>query len=193
VNTTPDICGLVLAGGFSTRMGYDKGLLNLHGTSQRSFLFEELRSVCRHVYTSCRLDQSIEKELNPIHDALSASGPLGGLLAAFLHRSDCAWLTVAVDMPNVNAVVLRELTANRDPQKVATCFLNPETKMPEPLLTLWEPKAFSLVAICMSEGRTSPRQILCSHDVNVVTVKEESILCNVNDPVEVDEWCRRHG
>jgi len=188
MNKAPEICGLVLAGGRSTRMGSDKGMLNLHGLSQCSFLFRELSTICHDVYTSCRPEQDIEKQFHPLRDVVTNSGPLGGLLTAFLHRSHCAWLSVAVDMPNVNVAVLKQLIADRDPRKLATCYVNRETNQPEPLLTLWEPKALSVLVECISVRNCSLRKVLEASDVKRVLVKEQSVLCNVNVPNDVCNW-----
>src|ERR1051325_10550351 len=99
----PVLCGLVLAGGKSERMGSDKGLLNVHGEPMREYMLAQLRVVCTKAFTSCRLEQQIPPWMDPIIDGSFTSGPLNGLLSAFDRNPHCAWLAVAVDMPYVNA------------------------------------------------------------------------------------------
>jgi molybdopterin-guanine dinucleotide biosynthesis protein A len=182
------VYGLVLAGGRSSRMGRDKGLLNFHHLPQHAFLFGELSIVCQRVFTSCRSDQQISEELNPIHDSVTSAGPLAGLLSAFEYSSDCAWLSVAVDMPNVNATVLNELIQQRDSSKLATCFFNEETQSPEPLLTLWEPTGLCTFNKWVDAGNRSPRQFLAVHDIRCVRISNPEVLINVNCPADVMRW-----
>ncbi|MEP6951744.1 MAG: NTP transferase domain-containing protein, partial [Ginsengibacter sp.] len=51
---TPLLNGLVLAGGKSERMGYDKGMIVWHGREQQYYLADLLKNLCEEVYISCR-------------------------------------------------------------------------------------------------------------------------------------------
>lgn len=173
---------LILAGGKSTRMGTDKSLLVYHDKPQREFLFELLQKFCDRVYTSCRIDQDIEEKWNPLPDQYEISGPMNGILTAFHHTPDTAWLIVAVDMPYVNADSVQFLINNRDSSKVATCFFNKERQHPEPLFTLWESSAYPLLADFTRKGKVSPKEFLTTHGVHVIHPPDERILLNVNTP-----------
>jgi molybdenum cofactor guanylyltransferase len=107
-----DLYGLVLAGGRSSRMQMDKGELVYHAMPQRDFLFHELRKHCSTVYTSCFPGQNIPAALNPLEDQFDIRGPMNGILSAFKNHPDKAWLVVAVDMPNITAVVLNRFRSH---------------------------------------------------------------------------------
>jgi molybdopterin-guanine dinucleotide biosynthesis protein A len=179
------IRGLILAGGRSSRMGRDKGGIIVHGKTQREYLFDELSSVCVDVSTSCRKDQEIPQHLHPIIDAFPIDSPLNGILSAFQTSQDSAWLAVAVDMPYVDRNVFAALIDSRDISKVATCFYNSDTKLPEPLLTIWEPSAFPLLIRFAEGGNKSPRDFLSSHAVNIIQPPDHRIFYNMNTPDEV--------
>jgi len=173
--------GLVLAGGLSTRMGMDKGLLKYHGKPQREFLFNLLRELCDQVYTSCRKDQNIPDLYNPLVDRFEMPGPMNGIMSAFSHRHT-SWLIVAVDMPYVNEHTLQRLMGRRDREKIATCYYNRETAQPEPLLTLWETNAYPLLCDFTAKGNASPREFLKMHPVNLIEPPDARMLLNVNTP-----------
>lgn len=163
-------------------MGTDKGLLNYHGTPQREHLFHLLQEFCTGVFTSCRKDQNVPEDYNPLIDKFSIPGPMNGIMTAFSHRPDSAWLIVAVDMPYVGKSTLEQLMVNRDRKKLATCFYSPDLKGPEPLLTLWEPAAFSFLRSFTEKGNISPQQFLAEHNVNVIQAHDVKVLANFNSP-----------
>src|SRR5688572_10585476 len=115
-----NLYGLVLAGGKSSRMGFDKGGILYHDIPQKQFVFRALSRVCQAVFTSCRQDQNVDETLNTITDHFQLPGPLNGIMSAFEKFPDCAWMSVALDMPYVDDAVLNELLASRDKSKVAT-------------------------------------------------------------------------
>ena len=105
--------GLVLAGGKSTRMGRDKGLLSYHDKPQREYLYEQMRPLCRDVYLSIRPEQkdSLPEGFASIADENIYRGPLNGLLSAHHAFPEAAWLVVACDLPFLGSGDLRRLTA----------------------------------------------------------------------------------
>jgi molybdopterin-guanine dinucleotide biosynthesis protein A len=180
--------GLVLTGGMSSRMGTDKALINYHGKPQREHLFEMLQTVCYEVYTSCPIGHTVPSVLRPLPDIMSIKSPLNGILTAFHACPDCAWLAVAIDLPNVSAAVLQRLVMCRDARKLATCFFDSAADALEPLLTIWEPAAQPLLAANVAGGNISPRSFLQAHDVKIVYGTDESVFINVNDPIARARW-----
>lgn len=174
--------GLVLSGGRSSRMGKDKGLLTFHEKPQREYLFDLLSRYCSKVFTSCREEQQVPVELNPLVDSFDLHGPMNGILSAFKKSNNTAWLIVAVDMPYVDGAVLELLLSQRNIQKVATCFYNTEENFPEPLLTIWEPDAYPLLVQFVEKGKVSPRDFLQSHSVQLVEPLDKNIFTNINYP-----------
>lgn len=173
--------GLVLAGGYSTRMGRDKGLLCYHDRPQREHLFDLLGKYCEKVFTSCRRDQGVPENLNPLYDAAGTPGPLNGILTAF-QKAKTAWLVVAVDMPFVDALALETLIAGRGSDTLASCFFNRERQSPEPLLAIWEPLAYPQLISFSKQGGSSPRKFLEHNHITLIQPHDERVLVNVNQP-----------
>ncbi|MBK5279731.1 MAG: NTP transferase domain-containing protein [Bacteroidia bacterium] len=182
-----ELYGLVLAGGKSSRMGKDKGLIDYHGKPQREHLFDLLSKFCDHVFTSCRAEQHIPASLNPICDKFDLDSPLNGILSSFELHTDKTWLVVAVDMPFVNEEVFQFLILNRDPTKVATCFFDSDGKLPEPLLTIWEPNAFPSLSKFMVDGGSSPREFLIQNVCNKLVYADSKIYINYNTLQELEK------
>jgi molybdopterin-guanine dinucleotide biosynthesis protein A len=176
--------GLVLAGGFSRRMGVDKSLLVYHGKPQREYLSELLKKYCSKVFVSCRKEQHVPPGLNPLIDSLSIAGPLNGILSAFQHEKT-SWLTVAVDMPYVDETAIQMLIKGRDVKKMATCFFNKDTQQPEPLLTLWERDAHAHLLAFVEKGNISPRDFLKTHPIKMIDPPHGKTLLNFNSSDDI--------
>ncbi|MGK0365167.1 MAG: molybdopterin-guanine dinucleotide biosynthesis protein A [Saprospiraceae bacterium] len=182
----PSIHGLVLAGGKSVRMGQDKGAIDYHGKPQREYAFEMLDALCEKTFLSGRKEQVEEwKSQFPIvGDTFIGLGPFGAILSAFRENPNVAWLCVACDLPLLTEKAIKQLIAQRDPSKIATAFYNSDTKFPEPLITIWEPKSYSILLHFLSLGYSCPRKVLINSDVKVVRLMDESVLVNVNTEEE---------
>ena len=180
--------GLVLAGGLSQRMQTDKSRLRYGpaGREQREVAAGLLAEVCPEVFISCRAGQAAEMPagLAPLPDTFLDLGPLGGILSAFRHDPNAAWLVLACDLPFLTADVLRGLVAGRQPARLATAFQSPGSDFPEPLITIFEPRAYPELLRFLGLGYSCPRKMLINSDVEVLPTPGEQALRNVNTPEE---------
>lgn len=181
MNSAP-LCGLVLAGGESVRMGTDKGLLDYFGKSQRIYSLEMLEKLNLKTFLSVRKEQQLEQK-NIIEDKFIGLGPFGAICSAFQHNPNIAWLVLATDLPYADEKLIRQLMNKRDPSKVATAFKGKNKKFPEPLITIWEPKAYPIMLQFLAQGISCPRKVLINSDVKIVEV-DDDFITNVNTPEE---------
>jgi len=184
-----DIRGLVLAGGKSTRMGRDKGLLSYHGKPQREYLYEQLRPLCREVYLSVRPEQkdSVPEGFAYIADENKYKGPLNGLLSAHHSYPDAAWLVVACDLPLIDRKVLEFLLERRNPNAMATAFATRKTGLPEPLAAIWEPLGLQAAETHMQTAQSScPRKFLINTETTLVYPEDDLWVANANEPEEYE-------
>ncbi|RDC61496.1 NTP transferase domain-containing protein [Adhaeribacter pallidiroseus] len=180
----PPLNGLVLAGGKSTRMQSDKGLLQYYDQDQRTHVHQLLSAVCVEAFVSCNATQAadLEGKLPYLEDRFLNFGPKGGILTALQHNPNAAWLAVACDLPFLSKETLAYLIQHRDPTKMATAFYDSDDTFPEPLLTIWEPRAFAVLLQFLSLGYSCPRKALINSDVKLLTIPDAGELRNVNDP-----------
>lgn len=181
--------GLVLTGGKSSRMGQDKAFLNYHGKPQVEFMVDLLRDYCDDVFVSTRVDQAnhpILKQFKQIHDAtiFSDAGPIAGIMSAMQQQPSAAWLIVACDLPLITTETLAFLIKHRNPTKCATAFVSSHDHLPEPLCSIYEPTAFTLLQKHFQAGKTCPRKFLINNDVNLLSLPQAHMLDNVNAPTD---------
>ncbi len=181
-NSIPPLFGLVLAGGKSQRMGKDKGSINYHGKPHREYTADLLNLHCNTVFMSKRVGQAIESSYPELIDTFTGLGPYGAILSAFREHPNYAWLTVACDLPFVDDETIINLVQQRNPSKLATCFHNPETQFPEPLITIWEPRVYPVLLEFLSQGYSCPRKVLINTDIEEIKMQDPIKMTNVNDP-----------
>jgi molybdopterin-guanine dinucleotide biosynthesis protein A len=186
---TSSINGLILAGGQSSRMGSDKGLISFYGKPHREYLLELLSPFCQRVFLSCKhVDQQLPPYFNTIKDNYTIQSPLNGILSAFDNDQNAAWLTVPVDMPLIDSKTLAYLISNRAPDKMATCFFDTDGKNPEPLFTLWEPGCYQSLKEFHADGKISPRDFLKQSDIKLLSIPDQKTLTNINSTDELERF-----
>ncbi|WP_236957939.1 NTP transferase domain-containing protein [Joostella atrarenae] len=183
VTSTDKLYGLVMAGGKSSRMKSDKGLIDYYGMPQREQAYKLLGEVCDRVFYSIRTDQKGEfsSEENIIEDQNIHVGPLNGILSAHDYDKNAAWFILACDLPLMNINALKQLKENRDPNKLVTAFATEERSIPEPLCAIWESDGLKAVLNFVSEkGTYSPVKFLLNSDIKIVNPLQEDVLLNAN-------------
>lgn len=180
------IKGLVLAGGKSRRMGTSKDLMEWYGKEQRYFAADLLENFCEEVFISCRQEQleHFNTEYQALTDTFLEMGPFGGILTALRSDRNCAWLVIACDLPLLNKETLQFLIQNRDEAKLATTYESPYDGLPEPLITIWEPKSYPVLLHYLGLGNTCPRKVLINTDPLILKPLNPDALMNVNTPDE---------
>ncbi|MEM7102398.1 MAG: NTP transferase domain-containing protein [Bacteroidota bacterium] len=185
----PKLKGLVLAGGKSQRMGHDKGLIDYHGKPQRNYMADQLSEICEEVYFSCREDQvgELGNAYRCLPDKFIGFGPFGGMMTAFLHDPDAAWMVVACDLPLLDNTTLEFLKSKRNISKLATAFQSPVNKFPEPLIAIWEPRSYPILLQFLAQGYSCPRKVLINSEIELVEAENANALKNINNPEQHDE------
>jgi molybdopterin-guanine dinucleotide biosynthesis protein A len=188
---TAPVQALILKGGKSTRMGTDKSLLKYYGQPQSEYLYEQFSKIFLHynetqkgVYYSVSKQQDINQ--NFITDKFKGLGPFGGICSAFMENPNTAWFVIATDVPYVNLKMIHSLLKHRNPKKIATAFKGKDSEFPEPLITIWEPKAYPILLSYLSQGYSCPRKVLINSDVEIVEVDNHYIQ-NINTPEEFEK------
>ncbi|KGL62012.1 NTP transferase domain-containing protein [Polaribacter sp. Hel1_85] len=190
--------GLVLVGGKSTRMGTDKSELNYFGKPQKEFSKELLENNNLETFYSVRpfdCAQGDNEELNVISSEIEKSqeipdvflnlGPFGGICSAFQKDPNSAWFVLATDVPFVNDEVIQLVLKHRNPSKVATAIKGKSKDFPEPLITVYEPKAYPILLQYLAQGYSCPRKVLINSEVEIIEI-DDSFIRNVNTPEEFE-------
>jgi len=180
---TAPVKGLVLVGGKSTRMGQDKSNLNYFGKPQKEVARELLENNNLETYYSVG---KLSKKEDEIHDAFLNLGPFGGICSAFQKDPNAAWFVLATDIPFVNDKIIQLLLKHRNSSKVATAIKGKGKEFVEPLITIYEPKAYPILLQYLAQGYSCPRKMLINSDVKIVEIDDDFIR-NINTSQEYED------
>jgi molybdopterin-guanine dinucleotide biosynthesis protein A len=103
-----------------------------------------------------------------------------GIVSAFNHNPNVAWLVVACDMPFVDEKAIEFLLKHRNLEKFATAFRNPAEHFPEPLLTIYEPRIFPKLQEAIHQGKKSPMKVLQNSDIELLQEYDNQWIVNIN-------------
>jgi molybdopterin-guanine dinucleotide biosynthesis protein A len=183
------LCGLVLAGGKSTRMGIDKASLR-HPDGRTlaercgDFLAE---AGCSDVYLSLRQDQALPEGINGEVKVLrddpgQSNGPVSGILAAMNGRPDADWLVVACDLPRLDVATLKHLIGSIRDGELFLAYRSEFDGLPEPLCAWY---AAGSKAVIEGSGIPCPRKILIRSECRLLDPFRPGALDNANTP---EDW-----
>ncbi|MCB0687353.1 MAG: molybdenum cofactor guanylyltransferase [Saprospiraceae bacterium] len=182
-----NLSGLLLAGGFSIRMGSDKALITHEGIPMFERAEKLLSQLCSPVYISIR-DEQVSKIGNArvITDTGSSHGPLSGLFAAFNRYPKQAFLVIPVDMPHLTTRFLHQyLIARRNPEMDATVIRDQSGSI-QPLVAIYEPTSARIIAEQFTAHQYSVKGLLRKLRVNEVDyLGDQHLLANYNRP---EDW-----
>lgn len=106
------ITGIILAGGKSSRMGQDKGLMEYRGIPLVKHAINVLQPYCNELIISSNQDGYQQFGFRVVPDVIPGKGPLGGICAAMACSSSKWNLVVACDMPFLQPEAIALLIAS---------------------------------------------------------------------------------
>lgn len=178
----PPLKGLILTGGKSSRMGTDKAKLTYHGGQTEP---ERLAAALTELgidphFSVATLNPDLPSEIPQIADRFLELGPVGAIASALLHDPASAWLVLACDLPLLPREVIASLIAARDTRRYATAVRAPGQPFPEPLVAIYEPRAYQRLLQFLSLGYGCPRKLLINSEVATLELEDERVVTNVN-------------
>lgn len=179
---------LVLAGGYSRRMGRDKASLPWHGTPLLLRIIDRLGPIASEVWVAGRPGQELPRgHYRRVDDTRPGDGPLAGL-ARGLTAIDPGAIPVAVvacDYPYAEPALFPALRAAAPS---AAVVLPLHRDRAHPLMAIWRSDVGSACERALIRGARRVREVLdelgaCEIDAaDIPGIDAERALLNVNDP-----------
>jgi len=109
-----NITGILLAGGKSSRMGTDKGFLNLHGSTFAERIIKTMKPFVGEIIIVSNNSNYDAFKHKRVEDSIENSGPLAGLYTGLSHSETPYNLVLSCDIPYIHGNVLSQLIEGFD-------------------------------------------------------------------------------
>ncbi|MES2660988.1 MAG: NTP transferase domain-containing protein [Verrucomicrobiota bacterium] len=191
MNPKQPLCGLVLAGGRSSRMGQDKAaLVHPDGrTLLRRCCDLLIEAGCGSVAISLRHDQEIPagmEDCEIVRDPEGASqGPIAGIVSGMSLHPEANWLVLACDLPRLDLATLSNLIDSRRNDEKFLSYRSEFDNLPEPLCALYASGSLSILKQAQADDFRCPRKILIRNDCRLLEPATPRALENANTP---EDW-----
>lgn len=173
--------GIILAGGYSQRMGTNKALLPLPGQPSETFLshlISTLTPLCAEVLIVARDPAQFAHLALPtarmVFDEKPGGGPLMGLYSGLNAIQSPTALVIAVDMPFAQPALLAFLLSQYQEN---TLLVPVVAGVPQVLLALYPRSILPMIETLLQQGKRAPRTLL---EVAPVRYIEEAQLSEVD-------------
>ncbi|MGI5838154.1 MAG: molybdenum cofactor guanylyltransferase [bacterium] len=190
----------ILAGGKSSRMGFDKQLLTLDGKRFHVQIIEQLRQLFGDVLLVTNKPEFYrELPVRVCSDVFPGRGPLGGIHAALFNAQSRYVYVLACDMPCVcpGYIHYQMKLLRRNPS--GACVTRKEDWL-EPFNAFYSTDTLPILSRHLQEGKSSLYFFL--KEINAAILAEETarrfdpemnMFLNLNTPAEYEAFIKRRG
>ncbi len=160
---------VLLAGGYSRRMGQDKALLPWRGRTLIEYIVAQLKAISDDVLVITGAEIRYRELLDvPVFaDAIKDVGPMGGLYTGLTHARYDYSFVAACDMPLLSLAVIDLLKEELDGS--AWAIVPQIANYRIPTLAIYHKNSLSVIERLLAHGRTSLQELLDAIPTKIIS------------------------
>lgn len=179
--------GYILAGGKSTRMGTDKGLLLFNGNPLILKIIDQLQPVVNKVVIVSNNPDYKQFGYPVISDIIKDKGPAGGIYTALKRTNSLYNFIISCDMPFVSSRSINFIIRNSFQAQITLPFLHEKT---EPLFGVYTKDCLSGWQKLIEQGNIKLQDMITHFDLLILNVDGNELFndlhfVNINDKKEL--------
>ena len=179
------ITGIVLAGGKSSRMGYDKGLAKVGERKMIELVIQSLKKVCDEIIIISNTNAYNYLNVPVYVDLIKECGPIGGIFTGLFHSQTEHNLIVACDMPFVSDKLLTTVINNCKNNQMVIPSINHQL---EPLCGYYNKDILLKLKSFIDTSEYSVHKMIQHFKYEAIPFDSNAILLtNVNTPEELNK------
>jgi len=184
-----DVSIVILAGGKSSRMGRDKGLLSWGSHSFIDHLVEQFERTTKEIWISvaahnCKSYEKYQSIL--IQDQYEGLGPLGGINSVLSHIKTNWFYVISVDAPLITSHMLEDLWNSKNGFEAVV--FETEGKI-HPLIGLYHMNTGKVWKSALVENKLKITNLVCQMNYKSILANKDQMnqLKNINTPKDYKE------
>ena len=171
MSSVKDITGIILAGGKSSRMGRDKGIVDLKGRAMIEHVIESAKAVTHNIIIIANNDNYNQFGFPVYSDLIPERGPIGGIVTGLHYSQTDRNLILSCDIP----------------------FVSVETEEgTEPLCAIYRQSNATYLRERINQNRLSMRDALKAADCYTIKISVDdshrASFININTPQELKQF-----
>lgn len=188
-----DITGVILAGGQSRRMGFNKADAEMHGESMLIRMVDKLKEVTSNIVVSIGKTKYSNIPLLQIPDEYPNCGPLGGIYSVLKASNTTLNLVVSCDIPLVSISLLEHIVGIAAESNALVTVPVDDTGQLQMMCAVYHKDVLPILKQQIDAQVFKMKKILDLVSVEYVNISrvhplyDENAFMNVNSPINLEE------
>ena len=168
-----NINGYILAGGKSSRMGTDKGLLLFEGKPMIQYVIEQMQPIFDKLVIVANNPEYEKFGLEVIPDLIKDIGPAGGIYTALNNSDSPLNFMVSCDMPFVTQEAIAFIVKNADENQIV--LLENQGKL-EPLFGLYVKDCEAVWLQLIQQKKVKLQEMVLHFKLKIIPIENNEIF-----------------
>jgi molybdopterin-guanine dinucleotide biosynthesis protein A len=165
--------GYILAGGKSSRMGTDKGLLLIEGKAMIEYVIQQMQPLFSNLVIVSNNPEYEKFGLKVIPDLIKDIGPAGGIYTALNHSDNQLNFIVSCDMPFVTKEAIAFMVTNSNESQIV--LLENQGKL-EPLFGVYSKDCEEKWLQLIQQGKVKLQDMVLHFKLKTLSVENNEIF-----------------
>ena len=185
-----NITAIILAGGKSSRMMQEKGLVYLHNKPLIGHMIDKVEDVASFIIIITSNPAYLQFGYPCIEDAMKDKGPLGGIYTGLVHSTTQKNLLLGCDMPFLSEKLLAELINNCADEDV---LLTEHKGLAEPLCSVYDKHCATHIRLLLEQNQLKITDAFEGLKTRVISFDKEewfsgNEFANINSEDELQKF-----
>jgi len=183
---------IILAGGKSSRMGTEKGMLSINDQTMLEHICKQLRGTFSQILISAGdAEKHSFAGFEVVRDKISGQGPLMGIASALEASANEINFVVACDIPHIEMDCVRKMLTEAKGADIVVPTT--DDRKYEPLFAIYRKSALDAIKRTLRKGERKISEVFDKCEVKYIDLGKADWLININTLAEYEEFQRRQN